>query len=274
MGYTKLFNELIASTIWAEPDPTRILWITLLALRNRNHVIEASMPGLAHYARITQEECQAGLKTLLSPDPHSRSKEAEGRRIMEVEGGYFIINGEKYREKMSLEERREYQATWKRKDRAKKKAERELVDDTVDTLTDISTELTQTETETETGIYRDPSGSLAQIKKDFNLFWVHWPKKLQKALAIKAWNKLTSDEQNLAIADIRTRPEKDKGWADKQFIPYPATYLNGKRWQDQYDEVTHEPTFDELLAQNLAEGHSDPVQHDEAPLSLVHEQSD
>lgn len=108
----------------------------------------------------------------------------------------------------------------------------------------------------------------------FDDFWILWPKKQQKALAIKAWGKLTSNEQNLAIADLRSRPAKDKGWTDKQFIPYPATYLNQKRWGDQYEEVTHEPTFDELLAQNLTKGHSDPVQHDETPLSIVYEQNE
>ncbi len=32
MAYTKLFHSIVTSTIWRETDPTRIVWITMLAL--------------------------------------------------------------------------------------------------------------------------------------------------------------------------------------------------------------------------------------------------
>jgi hypothetical protein len=119
MGYTKLFNEIVLSTIWRENDTTRLVWITMLALRNKHHVVEASVPGLADCARVSVEACREALKVLSDPDPDSRSQEAEGRRIEACEGGWFIINGEKFRRKMSEEERREknaiYQARWRKK---------------------------------------------------------------------------------------------------------------------------------------------------------------
>jgi len=109
MGYTKLFTEIIMSTIWREPDHVRLLWITMLALKDRWHIVNASLPGLADSARITIPQCQKALEVLASPDPHSRTKDHEGRRIEECDGGWVILNGEKYRNKMSLDERREYQ---------------------------------------------------------------------------------------------------------------------------------------------------------------------
>lgn len=118
-GYTKLFSSLVASTIWREDDKTRILWITMLAMKNREHVVEASIPGLADFSRMSISDCEAALEKLKSPDPYSRTKKFEGRRIEEVPGGWKILNGEYYRQKMSVEERREanriYQQNHRRK---------------------------------------------------------------------------------------------------------------------------------------------------------------
>ncbi|MBW2106609.1 MAG: conserved phage C-terminal domain-containing protein [Deltaproteobacteria bacterium] len=144
MGYTKLFNEIIMSTVWRESDPTRLLWITMLALKDRWHIVNASMPGLADAARITIEECRQSLETLSQPDPHSRSKEHEGRRIEPCDGGWVILNGEKYRNKMSLDERREYQRLKQREYREKKKAS----DNNVKSCLQSSQQLTHTEAET------------------------------------------------------------------------------------------------------------------------------
>lgn len=119
--YCKLVSGIILSTIWREDDHTRILWITMLALKNRNHCVMASIPGLAAVANIPIESCIAGLSKLAKPDPHSRTKEHEGRRIMEVDGGWMVLNGEKYRNFMSKQERNEYQARLMSEIRSKSK---------------------------------------------------------------------------------------------------------------------------------------------------------
>jgi len=89
----------------------------MLALKDRRQVVEASLPGLADFAKVSLEKCREALKVLSEPDPYSRSKEYEGRRIREVEGGWEILNGEKYRDKMNADERREnnriYQQRWR-----------------------------------------------------------------------------------------------------------------------------------------------------------------
>lgn len=122
MGYTKLFSSIVASTIWREDDKTRIVWITMLAMKNERHVVEASLPGLADLARVTIKECEAAVGKLEGPDKWSRNQEYRGRRIEKCEGGWRILNGEYYRQQMSVEERREYQREYHRKYRAKKKA--------------------------------------------------------------------------------------------------------------------------------------------------------
>lgn len=116
-GYTKLFNSILASTIWREDDKVRIVWITLLAMADKNGVAEGSVPGLADMARVSIDDCKRALQALMAPDEYSRTSSYEGRRIRQVDGGWQLLNHGKYRNKMNADERREYnrkkQAEWR-----------------------------------------------------------------------------------------------------------------------------------------------------------------
>lgn len=69
----------------------------------------------------------------------------------------------------------------------------------------------------------------------FEQFWTAYPKKVSKGQAEKAWAKLSPDEQLLsrilsAVGRAKTRVDwlKDAG----QFVPYPATWLGARGWED------------------------------------------
>jgi hypothetical protein len=127
-GYTKLFNSILASTIWRSSDTTRIVWITLLAMSDKDGICEGSIPGLADMARVSIEDCETALVELSSPDKYSRTSEHEGRRIETVDGvGWRLLNHDKYRKKMSEDERREYNRLKQQEYRANKKAEESRV---------------------------------------------------------------------------------------------------------------------------------------------------
>lgn len=106
-GYTKLFGSIVASTVWNEDNPTRIVWITLLALSDRDGYVAGSVPGLATLARVNVEECKRALDKLQQPDEYSRSPEHDGRRVEAVDGGWFILNRAKYRDLCWEEEKAE-----------------------------------------------------------------------------------------------------------------------------------------------------------------------
>ena len=120
-GYTKLFGSIIASTIWREDDKTRLVWITMLAMKDRNGIVEASLPGLADMARVSVAEARAAIAKLEGPDPDSRTKAHEGRRIQPTDGGWLILNHQKFRDKMRSEERTEYMRLKKREERARQR---------------------------------------------------------------------------------------------------------------------------------------------------------
>lgn len=124
-GYTKLFGSLIHSTVWREPNHVRIVWITLLAISDRDGIAEASIPGLADAARVTLTECEQALEVLESPDPYSRNKAHQGRRIAEAAGGWLILNHEDYRLKLGDENKAAAaRARWERYRDAKKAREK------------------------------------------------------------------------------------------------------------------------------------------------------
>ncbi len=97
-GYVKVYESILQSTIWLESPDTKIVWITMLTLKDKEGVVRASIPGLAKTAGVTIEACEAAINCFLSPDPYSRTQDFEGRRIRQVDGGWFLINHAKYRD--------------------------------------------------------------------------------------------------------------------------------------------------------------------------------
>ena len=74
-----------------------------------------------------------------------------------------------------------------------------------------------------------------QSSEGFEQFWTAYPKKQAKQDAAKAFRaaKLKPEQLQTVLQDIKRRGsspdwQKDGG----KFIPLPATYLRGKRWED------------------------------------------
>lgn len=96
-GFTLLWSKILDSSVWMEDKDTRLVWITMLAMKDWEGKVIASPKALAHRARVEPKECEKALKVLLSPDPDSSSQEFQGRRIKEIQGGWYVLNHEKYR---------------------------------------------------------------------------------------------------------------------------------------------------------------------------------
>jgi hypothetical protein len=109
MGYTKLFSSIVASSIWNEDAETKVVWITMLALKNERHMVESSVGGLVKLSGVNDAKVTEALAKFAADDPDSRSTEHGGKKIERRDGGWFILNGEKYARSMSADERKEYQ---------------------------------------------------------------------------------------------------------------------------------------------------------------------
>ena len=69
---------------------------------------------------------------------------------------------------------------------------------------------------------------------EFDEFWKAYPRRIDKKKAQRAWTKLRPPPLKAildALAWQRELPDwrKDSG----AFVPYPASYLNGRRWEDE-----------------------------------------
>ena len=75
-----------------------------------------------------------------------------------------------------------------------------------------------------------------QPDDSFNRFWDEYPKKVAKQDAIKAWEKLRPDASLVTgIMNGLFKWKSSDEWKrnEGQFVPYPATWLNHRRWEDE-----------------------------------------
>lgn len=66
-------------------------------------------------------------------------------------------------------------------------------------------------------------------------FWAEYPRKVAKAEAAKAFRKLAmTDELMEKVMDSLSRAMESEQWKKDggQYIPYPATWINQRRWED------------------------------------------
>lgn len=123
-GFVKIFGSLLSSTVWVgQPPHRKLVWIAMLVKADQDGYVASSIPGLARDAEVTIEQCEDALAHFMSPDRYSRTKDHDGRRVEEVDGGWVLLNHKKYRELRS----REQMLTARRvaKSRAKKRGESE-----------------------------------------------------------------------------------------------------------------------------------------------------
>jgi hypothetical protein len=123
MAYSKLHASIVNSSLWMERDQDRLLFITLLAIADRDGVVYGSKAGLARIANIEPALADSAFSRLQEPDPDSsdrmRNPDSEGRRIEEVPGGFKLINFDYYRGLRNDDDRREQnrqaQERWRNK---------------------------------------------------------------------------------------------------------------------------------------------------------------
>jgi hypothetical protein len=227
-GFTKLFSSIVTSTIWCEDNATLRVWIAMLAMSDAHGRVEGAIPGFANLARVSIEEMRQAVKILSSPDPDSRTPENEGRRIVVVDGGWWILNYKKFRE--SRQDQDGSRAAYMREYRKQT------------SLTPVTQTVTRnTEAEAEAEALK-PKTVPPLPPQDSNepygwpTFWASYPRKTAKQAAWKAYKRLNpSPELFEAMLRALAAQCKQDGWVRDagQFIPHASTWLNGKRWEDQ-----------------------------------------
>jgi len=100
-------------------------------------------------------------------------------------------------------------------------------------------------TENESKPNQEPLTNNQQPIKDipFDDFYSIYPKKLKKADAEKVWRKIDYKTKLVIMDDVKNRLLNHSGWSDKNFIPNPQAYLNGRRWEDEITKIGSAPVL-------------------------------
>jgi hypothetical protein len=110
--WTPLFSSIVDSSVWLEPDHVCKVWITLLALKDADHVYRGTAFALAVRCHKPEREVVDALSILEARDGRrDEAQENDGRRIKRVGDGWLVLNGEKYRRELSDAARRD---RWRR----------------------------------------------------------------------------------------------------------------------------------------------------------------
>lgn len=69
------------------------------------------------------------------------------------------------------------------------------------------------------------------VNDGFEKFWNAYPKKANKREAETAWNKAKLPDIDFILTAIENQKKSDQ-WQDPKYIPYPSSWLNKERWND------------------------------------------
>ena len=100
--------------------------------------------------------------------------------------------------------------------------------------------------------YSPPKGDVSKSSGQgvdwdlFERFWTAYPRKQNKERARRAWKKLHPDLELCRIMSAALeRDKRSEQWRrdNGDFIPHPASWLNGRRWEDEPAEAAPEAAF-------------------------------
>ena len=202
--YGKLFDQTFTGSMMGKGTAVFAVWAYCIANASRTGRVELNPKLISTLLGASEKEIIRVLEYLTAPDPDSRTKEHDGRRLLRVgQYDYDIPNYPKYRAIRNEEERREYNRQKMAESRARKRDE--------------------------------PSKGNGQgnpADDGFENFYQTYPRHVGRAKAEAAWHKLKPD-QALRLTISAAIEQQRTNWREPKFIPHPATWLNGRRWEDE-----------------------------------------
>ena len=101
LPFAKIYGqEMCTSSLWLESPATRCLFLWFLCQADERGLVKRfAMPMIGRLANLSEKEVEEGMEVLLSPDEDSRTPDHDGRRLVPLEGGgWLVVNAVAYRE--------------------------------------------------------------------------------------------------------------------------------------------------------------------------------
>lgn len=126
-GYTPVFGSMFNGSLCGR-WPALAVWATLLPLADRHGHIDMTPEAICALSGWPLDLLKAGISQLCEPDPRSRTKTDDGRRLAPLDPdrdwGWQIVNHSTYREK-ARKMMQQIEATESGRDAERKRIERE-----------------------------------------------------------------------------------------------------------------------------------------------------
>jgi len=205
--------------------------VYMIANADARGIVDADTRLIQSVTGLTVDQVRESTLALESPDPESRTSTCDGARIVRIDEhrdwGWLIVNHEKYMYLTDLDHKRQLTRDRVRKHRASKHVTRG----------------NDTQTQTQTQKEKDfiTATAVPDFGKAFEVsFWPLYPRKVGKPAAVRAWRaQKIADQKTLdsVMAGLRAHMASEWPGRELQFIPHPATWLNGRRWEDEIGKV-------------------------------------
>jgi len=197
--YVKLFQSIYDGSLATRgPWEALVTFQQLLVLSDRTGIVDMTTEAISRRTTVPLEIIERGIVELEKPDPDSRKPDFEGRRILRLDParswGWQVVNYEHYRRIRTAEDRREYMRQYMREKREP-----------------------------------EPRKRVPAKVEGFDAFWSAYPRRVGRGQAEKAWRAIGPELHPAIMQGLKNQAGI---WNDPKFIPYPATWLNGKRWED------------------------------------------
>lgn len=257
-SYFKASCGIINSSLWNEDAAVCKLWITILAMKDGDHVVRSSISGIANNARLPVEFVRDTITNKFeAPDPDSTTPDFDGRRMQRIEGGgWLIINGPKYQELGWSDEKKEYERRRKAEYRSRKIAPAPEIKsppaapvtqrpDTSDApnhnpngggnkkspVRMVPRSHPSEPSEKELSLEGEPPPK-PNVYELAEIVFKEYPKKVAKPYALKTIVKAIQKFGFEHILEKTKMFAKVRSQCDQQLTPFPGTWYNQERFND------------------------------------------
>jgi len=227
--YGKVFEQMYKGSMITAGWEAIVTMQQLIILADQEGDVEMTPQALSNTTTIPLEHIEKGLEALILPDPMSRSKSNEGRRIILMDEdrpwGWHLVN---YKYYVGLASK----ADKKIKDRDRQRANREKPKENIRVAKcrGVSQNVAHIDVDIDVNIPKEPMSNSNELdEKEFESFWNVVPRKDKKKESKRVFLKLNKVNRMKAIMDYGNRYVD----TDKQYIPAPPAYLRGELWDNE-----------------------------------------
>ncbi|MFQ5687461.1 MAG: hypothetical protein ACE5GV_12470 [Candidatus Scalindua sp.] len=93
------------------------------------------------------------------------------------------------------------------------------------------------------------------LMRGFLKFWDVYPRKEGKKSAIRAWIKLAPLDDLIKdiVVSVVAHTMNAAQWENKQFVPLPASFINGRKWEDEIVKKARTNSYNAPIYSNVDE---------------------